>query len=142
MENIKDYNSNRLSYGRGYVYSLQYHLIWCTKYRKPVLDDELGDELKQYIQNTMETLAGNIIAIEVMPDHIHLLIDISPQLYIPDMVKILKGNTARWLFMNHPELKSRLHKGHLWNPSYCILTVSERTQEQIKEYILSQKTKD
>lgn len=78
---------------------------------------------------------------EVMPDHVHLLLDCRPQFYIPDMVKIMKGNTARWLFMEFPELKKSLWGGHLWNPSYCAVTVSDRSFEQVKQYIADQKKK-
>ena len=82
-----------------------------------------------------------ISAMEVMPDHIHLLLDCKPQFYVSDMVKILKGNTARWVFMNHPNIKAQLWGGHLWNPSYCVVTVSDRSKDQIENYIASQKHK-
>ena len=82
-----------------------------------------------------------VTAMEGMPDHRHLLLDCKPQFFPSDMVKILKGNTARWLFLKHPELRKSLWGGHLWNPSYCIVTVSERSNELVKEYIASQKGK-
>lgn len=72
-------------------------------------------------------------------DHIHLLIECSPQHYIPDMIKALKGVSARLLFKQYPELKKQLWGGHLWNPSYFVATVSENTEEQIRNYIHSQK---
>ena len=75
------------------------------------------------------------------PDHVHLLLDCRPQFRISDMVKILKGNTARWLFLKRPELKRSLWGGHLWNPSYCAVTVSDRSREQVTHYIESQKEK-
>lgn len=74
-------------------------------------------------------------------DHIHLLISCNPQHYIPNIIKALKGVSARLLFKEFPELKSKLWGGHLWNPSYFIATVSENTEEQIREYIKSQKSK-
>ena len=82
-----------------------------------------------------------ITAMEVMPDHVHLLLDCKPQFMISDMVKIMKGNTARWLFLEHPELKRSLWGGHLWNPSYCAVTVSDRSRAQVMQYIESQKEK-
>lgn len=97
--------------------------------------------LKQDVANTANELGVQILAMECMPDHIHLLVDCTPQHYIPTMVKILKGNSARHLFMAHPELKSRLWDGHLWNPSYFVATVSDNTSQQIKEYIQKQKQK-
>lgn len=83
----------------------------------------------------------NIPAMEIMPDHIHILADCKPQCRPSDAIKIFKGNTARWLFLSHPELKKSLWSGHLWNPSYFIATVSDRSREQIKEYIDTQKTR-
>ena len=82
-----------LSYGRGYVYSLQYHLVWCTKYRKKVLKDGIDAECKEMLCDLAEEYKFQILAMEVMPDHIHLLVDCRPQFYISDMIKIMKGNS-------------------------------------------------
>lgn len=98
-------NTKDVTHGRGYVYSLQHHIVWLTK------------------------------------DHIHLLVNCKPQLRFSDAIKILKGNIARWLFLAHPEIKRQLWSGHLWNPSYFVTTVSERSLAQVTEYIRSQKTK-
>lgn len=130
-----------VTYGRGYVYSLQYHIVWTTKYRKPIFVGNIESDVRQYLINTLKSLDVVIIAMEIMPDHIHLLVDCKPQLRISDAVKILKGNTARWLFLEHPEIKSTLWGGHLWNPSYFVATVSDRSIKQIEEYINSQKAK-
>ena len=83
-----------------------------------------------------------ILAMEVMPDHIHLLVNCKPQFFISDMIKIMKGNLERKLFLSHPELKKQLWGGHLWNPSYCAVTVSDRNREQILTYIEGQKEKE
>ena len=140
MENELFRTENRdISYGRGYVYSIQYHIVWCTKYRKQVLVNGIDTDLKSYLQQIADDYQFTIQAMEVMPDHIHLLLDCRPQFMPSDMVKIMKGNTARWLFLKHPELKSELWGGHLWNPSYCVVTVSDRSEEQVKRYIQSQK---
>ena len=64
-------------------------------------------------------------------DHIHILIECSPQHFIPNILKIFKGISARNLFLKHPEIKNKLLNGHLWNPSYFVATVSENTEEQI-----------
>lgn len=132
-------SSNGLAYGRGYVYSLQYHLVWCTKYRKSVFQDKLAEEVKTNLKTIAGELEFTIDAMEVMPDHIHLLISAKPQLRISDAMKIIKGNLARWLFLKHPEIKNQLWGGHLWNPSYCAITVSDRSRDQIRHYIETQK---
>ena len=62
--------------------------------------------------------------------------------YFSDMIKIMKGNLARQMFLLHPELKKELRGGHLWNPSYCAVTVSDRSREQVSAYIEGQKEKE
>ena len=141
-KNIFTIRENDLSYGRGYVYSLQYHLVWCTKYRKKVLQNGLDEECKKMLYEIADEYKFQIVAMEVMPDHIHLLVDCKPQFYISDMIKIMKGNLARQLFLSHPELKRELWGGHLWNPSYCAVTVSDRSKEQVLAYIKGQKEKE
>ena len=141
-KNIFTIRENGLSYGLGYVYSLQYHLVWCTKYRKKVLQNGLDEECKKMLYEIADEYKFQIVAMEVMPDHIHLLVDCKPQFYISDMIKIMKGNLARQLFLSHPELKRELWGGHLWNPSYCAVTVSDRSKEQVLTYIKGQKEKE
>ena len=141
-KDIFDIDKNKLSYGRGYVYSLQYHLVWCTKYRKKVLKNGIDTECKEMLQNLAEEYKFQILAMEVMPDHIHLLVDCKPQFYISDMIKIMKGNLARQMFLAYPELKKELWGGHLWNPSYCAITVSDRSRDQVLAYIEGQKEKE
>ena len=94
VKDIYKLEKNDLTYGRGYVYSLQYHIVWCTKYRKQVLKDGLDEDIKEMLCKLAEDYSFTILAMEVMPDHIHLLLDCKPQFMISDMVKILKSNTA------------------------------------------------
>ncbi len=130
-----------INYGRGYVYSIQYHLVWCVKYRHDILTGQVDDDVKKLLTKIAADNDINIVEMESDKDHIHLLIDCKPQHHIPSMVKAFKGLSARFLFKQHPELKSRLWKGHLWNPSYFVATVSDNTQQQIIDYIKSQKKK-
>lgn len=138
---LKSINTE-LTYGRGYVYSLQYHLVWCTKYRKQVLVGDIEVEFKRQLQLVMNELHGTIMEMEVMPDHVHLLVNCSPQFFIPDAIKRLKGQTAKKLFELFPDTKKSLWGGHLWNPSYCAVSVSDRSIEQVKQYIREQKPKE
>ena len=131
---------DEVTHGRGYVYSLQYHIVWVTKYRKPVFTDGIEDDVRAYLLETLISLDMKPLAMEIMPDHVHLLVDCKPQLCLSDAIKVLKGNSARWLFLKHPEIKKQLWGGHLWNPSYFVATVSDRTLEQVKQYIDCQKT--
>ncbi len=120
---------------------MQYHITWTTKYRKSVFIGTIETDVKNYLIKTLKSLDMSIIAMEIMPDHIHLLVDCKPQLRLSDAIKILKGNTARWLFFNYPEIKKQLWGGHLWNPSCFVATVSDRSLKQITNYINPQKTK-
>ena len=88
-KDIFNISKNELSYGRGYVYSLQYHLIWCTKYRKNVLKEGLDTECKEMLQALAEKYKFQILAMEVMPAHIHLLVNCRPQFCGEDICGIL-----------------------------------------------------
>ena len=127
--------------GRGYVFGLQYHLVWSTKYRKPILTETIANELKDILREQARAHHIVIQEMETDRDHIHLLIECTPQHYIPNVVKLLKGQSGRELFKRFPEIKKHLWGGHLWNPSYFICTVSEQTEDQIKQYIQNQQTK-
>lgn len=129
-------------YGRGYVYSIQYHLVWCTKYRKKVLIELIEESLKTILNDIATEQKINILTMETNNDHIHMLVDCTPQHYIPDVIKAFKGISARRMFIQHPKLKEQLWGGALWNPSYYVGTVSDTTKEQITRYIETQKERE
>ena len=133
---------SQLYTGRGYVYSIQYHLVWCVKYRHKVLSGDIDERLKELLYKIALDNKFAIKEIETDLDHVHLLIECSPQHYIPDMLKALKGVSARLLMKEFGVvLKKKLWGGHLWSPSYFVATVSENTESQIREYIQNQNTK-
>ena len=127
-------------HGRGYVYSLQYHLVWCTKYRKDILHGAINKTLKESLLKIASDNNFVILELATPGDHVHLLIDCSPQHALPNIIKALKGSSSRILFKAHPELKDQLWDGAIWNPSYYVGTVSENTETQIVNYINNQKT--
>ena len=132
----------KLAYGRGYVYSIQYHFVWCVKYRRKVLTKEIEKSLYDILDKIAQDNKFEIVERNCNQDHIHLLVNCSPQHFIPDMMKALKGVSARLLMKQHGEvLRQQLWNEHLWNPSYFVATVSENTEEQIKKYIRDQKIK-
>lgn len=127
--------------GRGYVYSIQYHIVWCVKYRHKVLTPKIEKRLYEILNKIAEDNSFQILECNGDLDHIHLLINCSPQHYIPDMIKALKGVSARLLMKEYEEeLKKKLWGGYLWNPSYFVATVSENIEEQIRKYIQNQKS--
>lgn len=132
----------KVNHGRGYVYSIQYHLVWCVKYRRKILTIEIEKDLIEILNKIARDNNFEILECSGDLDHIHLLINCSPQHYIPDMIKALKGVSARLLMKKYGEyINEMLWGGHLWNPSYFIATVSENTEKQIREYIQNQKEK-
>ena len=106
-----------------------------------MLIGEIEKSVKQILYDIASDHDFTISEMETDKDPIHLLIECKPQHYLPNMVKALKGVSARRMFITHPELKSRLWGGHLWNPSYFVATVSEQTEAQIRQYIQNQKKK-
>ena len=127
--------------GRGYVYSIQYHIVWCVKYRQKVLLGDIDKKLKEILNQIATDNGFTISEIESDCDHVHLLIDCNPQHSIPNIIKALKGVSARLLFKEFPQLKKKLWEGNLWNPSYFVATVSEHTEAQIRQYIQNQKVR-
>lgn len=126
-------------HGRGYVYALEYHIVWCTKYRRKVINESVEILLRKTLTEYASANGFSIQEMNMCADHVHLLIAASPQVYIPSIMKGMKGVSARIIFKAYPSVKEKLWGGHLWNPSYFIATVSENTEEQIRRYIQSQK---
>lgn len=128
--------------GRGCVYSIEYHIVWCVKYRHRVLTNKIENKLIEILNKIATDNNFKILEINGDLDHIHLLIECTPQHYIPNLMRALKGVSARLLMKEYGnELKKKLWGGHLWNPSYFVSTVSKNTEEQIRNYIQSQKQK-
>lgn len=132
---------SEIKHGRGYVYSIQYHIVWCVKYRHKVLLNDVDKRLKEILKQIALDNNFEITKMESDNDYIHLLVECSPQHSIPSILKALKGVSARLLFKEFPQLKKQLWGGHLWNPSYFVATVSENTETQIREYIQNQKVR-
>lgn len=82
-----------------------------------------------------------LLALEVMPDYVHVFLSAPPKIAPAVIAKVLKGSTARTLFAKHPELRHKLWGGHLWNPSYYVGTAGQVSSETIRWYIEAQKTK-
>lgn len=121
------------------LHSISYCL--CVRYRNKVLYGNVEKRLKEMIYHIAEVNGFSIATMETDVDHIYLLLDCTPQHYIPNIMKALKANTARFLFKEFPELKNSLRGVHLWNPSYFIATVSENTRQQVQEYLALQKAR-
>ena len=119
------------------VYSCKYHVIWCPKYRRKVLIGAIADRLKELIHQSAIEHQSEVIELEIMPDHVHLLVEVDPQYGIHRLVKQIKGQTSRILRQEFQSIKSRLPT--LWTNSYFVSTVGGAPLAMIKQYIESQK---
>ena len=124
------------------VYCINYHFVWCTKYRRKVLVDALSKSAESILKTICDTKNWDILEIVVREDHIHLFISTSPFESPTDIIKILKGVSAKQLFAQHPELRNALWKGTLWSPSYYVGTAGDVSAEIIQRYIQNQQTQD
>ena len=126
------YKSNR-----NIVYSSKYHVVFCPKYRRPVLVDGIDNRLKEILQQVAVERGANILELEVMSDHVHLLVEVDPQFGIHRLVKGMKGRSANILRKEYPTLRTRLPT--LWTNSYFVSTVGGAPLSVIKQYIEEQK---
>jgi putative transposase len=119
------------------VFDCKYHVVFCPKYRKKVLTDPVDLRLKDLFLEKAKELHTEIVEMEIMPDHVHLLIKCDSQFGIHRVVKHLKGYTSRILRSEYHHLSSRLPS--LWTNSYFVATVGTVQLDVIKQYIESQK---
>ena len=119
------------------VYRCAYHVVWCPKYRRPVIEGGVGARLKQIIHEVCAERGANLIELETMPDHVHLLVECDPQYGIHRLVKQIKGRSSRLLRDEFPSLRSRLPT--LWTNSYFVATVGGAPLDVVKQYVADQR---
>lgn len=102
------------------VYSLNYHLIFCVKYRRNVLRDQISNRLKDIVVGISKDFQVIIIEQETDKDYIHILFKTKPTINMIKYINSIKGVSAKILFQEFPEIKMKLWKGHLWSTSYCL----------------------
>lgn len=120
-------------------YDITYHIVFVTKYRKKIFDN---DERKQKLKDILTKLSkGNnskILELEIVDDHVHMVISIPPKIAVSDVVKSFKGTSAREWFKLYPEDKLRLYKAHLWSPSFFVRTVGSISKDIVLTYVENQ----
>jgi len=131
--------TKRYRSGNHMIFSCQYHVIFCPKYRRPILTGEIETRLKNLILEKQEWYDYKVLDMEVMPDHVHLLLDINPKPGVFYVVNQIKGYTSRVIRSEFPEIKKRLPT--LWTRSKFISSVGAVTLEVVKRYIEEQKGK-
>jgi putative transposase len=119
------------------VYSCKYHVIWCPKYRRPVLVNGVDDRLKAIMQDVCTELDAEILELDVMPEPVHLLVEVDPQYGMHRLVRAIKGRSSRLLRQAFPWLTSCLPT--LWTHAYFVSTVGGTLLDVITQYIENQK---
>ena len=125
-----------VSYTHLDVYKRQ--VVWCPKYRRKVLTNGVDTRLKELLTEYAANLSVEILEMEIMPDHVHMLLEVEPQFGIHKAVKSFKGYTSRILRQEFPYLKTKMPT--LWTNSYFVSTVGGAPLEAVKQYIENQKT--
>lgn len=121
------------------VYTLNYHLIMCVKYRREIfLTDDIIDELKQRTKRIAEGFDITIINQECDKDHTHILFSAKPSSNLIKFINSLKGATSKAIRHRFPEVKKYLWKSVLWSSSYCLITTGQVTLDQLKKYVEEQ----
>lgn len=128
-----EYKSNR-----NIVYSCKYHVVWCAKYRRKVLTGSVETRLKELLIKSCASMDVDIIEMEIMPDHVYMLIQVDPQFGVHKTIKRMKGSSSKILREEFPFLKTKLPT--LWTNSYFVSTVGGAPLAVIKQYIENQKT--
>ena len=130
-------SASRYARNAGAVFSLKFHLVWCPKYRRPVLTPPVDGRLKALLAAIADEHGMTIRAAEVMPDHVHLFVEADPTLCVAEIVNRFKGRTGRLLREEFPALRSRLPT--LWSRSYFAASVGAVSEATIRRYIAAQK---
>ena len=119
------------------VYSCKYHVVWCPKYRKKLLENAVAARLEEILSDVAEERSAEVIELEIMPDHVHLLVEVDPQYGIHKLVKQMKGRSSHLLRSEFSSLRTRVPT--LWTNSYFVSSVGGAPLAVIKQYIENQK---
>ena len=131
---------NGYVHDRTCVYNINYHLIWCTKYRRRVLSEKISERLYELLKEIGDEKGFTVVEAKVAEqDHVHCFVSAPPKYSVTDIVRWLKGISGRHLLMEFPEISQKLWKGHLWNGSYFCETIGSTSQDNILAYIERQK---
>ncbi|MBS5420716.1 MAG: IS200/IS605 family transposase [Roseburia sp.] len=143
---------DKVKHNNNVTYRCHYHVVWCPKYRRkvitsldpkldnPPIDGDPGpvdERLKQIIREVCTETGNDILELETMPDHVHLLVDCDPQYGINKLVRLIKGRTSRYLREEFPSLRRRLPS--LWTNSYFVATVGGAPLSIVKQYVQNQR---
>jgi putative transposase len=120
------------------VYDIKYHIVWITKYRKPVLRGAIGKRTRDLIKMVCASLDVEIVQGSVSRDHVHLLVSVPPTIAVSKLVQRIKGLTSRKLLEENRGLNKVFWGRHLWGRGYFVASTGNVTEEMIARYIENQ----
>jgi putative transposase len=122
-------------YGSHTVFNIEYHFVWVTKYRYQVLKGDVALRLRELIRQTCEAFEIEIKSGVVSNDHVHIMVSAPPHLAPSEIMRRVKGRSAKKLFEEFPVLKKRYWGKHFWARGYFCVTVGQMTEEMIANYL-------
>lgn len=129
---------DKYRFSKNIMYSCRYHVVWCTKYRRKVLEGEVGKRLVELVESACREHGVVLICMEYVPDYVYLCLEVDPQYGIHRAVKAIKGKTSGVLREEFPSLRTRMPT--LWTNSYFVSTDGDVPVEEIARYVSIQKT--
>lgn len=131
---------NRYVHARTCVYNINYHIVWCVKYRRKVLTPEISTRLYDILKAVGNDKGFSVVECRVGEnDHVHCFVSAPPKISITNIVKYLKGISGTQLFKEFPGLRNSLWRGQLWNGSYFCETIGSTSENNIRRYIERQR---
>ena len=131
---------NKYTHARTCVYNINYHIVWCVKYRRKVLSADISNRLIELLKVVGNEKGFSVVECKVgKNDHVHCFVSAPPKISVTQIVKYLKGISGNQLFREYPQLRKSLWKGQLWNGSYFCETIGSTSEENILRYIERQK---
>jgi putative transposase len=120
------------------VYCIQFHLVFCVKYRRKVLSEDISGRLKEIVLKTATSFDVKIIEQETDQDHIHILFASKPSVTLSRFINSLKSVSSRLIRKEFPAVKEVLWKGKFWSPSYFLASVGQVTLSDVEKYVQNQ----
>lgn len=131
---------NKYTHARTCVYNINYHIVWCVKYRRKVLSADISNRLIELLKAVGNEKGFSVVECKIGEnDHVHCFVSAPPKISVTQIVKYLKGISGNQLFREYPQLRKSLWKGQLWNGSYFCETIGSTSEENILRYIERQK---
>ena len=120
------------------VYDIKFHIVWITKYRKPILCGDIAIRLRELIREICKSMDVEILKGHVSRDHVHIFVSVPPYISVSRLLQRVKGKTSRKLMIEYKRLSKQFYGRHLWARGYFAVSSGNVTDEVIAEYIAQQ----